>query len=194
MSIFYICRHGQTEYNAELKIQGWFDTPLTDEGVENAHRAAEKMKNLGIDSIYSSDLGRAFITAYIISRDLGYQKEISFSKDLREVEYGDLSGLPESQVLDIYNHLNNADAYIPPHGESLEHMQARVLVYINRLSIEDPKKIRLLVTHDCVINAIYSSFSNLDFGDYNNDHSNPHGFVAKIEVDDNKIKTFEEVK
>jgi broad specificity phosphatase PhoE len=194
MSTFYICRHGQTEYNAEFKMQGWFDTPLTTKGVENAHRAAGKVKSLGIDIIYSSDLGRAFITAYIISRELNYRNEIIISKDLREVEYGDLSGLPESEVLDIYHHLNNADTYIPPHGESLEHMQARVLVYINRLSVESPSKVRLLVTHDCVINAIYAAYANLDFGEYNTDHTNPHGFVAKIEVEENKIKSFEVVK
>lgn len=64
MSTVYLCRHGQTEYNAQSKLQGWFDTPLTKTGLANAHQVAQRLAGLDFAAVYSSDLGRAFISAY----------------------------------------------------------------------------------------------------------------------------------
>jgi phosphoserine phosphatase len=183
MAVFYVCRHGQTEYNAQDKLQGWFDTPLTPAAITSAHSVARKLADKSIDTIYSSDLGRAFITAYLISRDIGYEKEIIRSPDLREVSFGDLSGMQLEKVEELYHRVQNATTFVPPHGEALGHMQKRVLTFIKSLATQKPGELSLLVTHDCVINALYTSFKKDDFGEYNTDHTNAYDQVVKIEVD-----------
>ncbi len=42
MTMFYICRHGETENNKNRLLSGWIDTPLTEEGVQNALSANVK--------------------------------------------------------------------------------------------------------------------------------------------------------
>lgn len=68
MNTFYIARHGETENNRARRLSGWIDTPLTDTGLEPTKKVIDKLANLQIDEIYSSDVGRAFITAYAIAR------------------------------------------------------------------------------------------------------------------------------
>lgn len=134
--VLYVCRHGQTEYNAKGLLQGWFDTPLTAEGIRNAHTLAKKLARYKPGTIFSSDLGRAFMTAYIIGQDLGHTGEIIRATELREVSFGDLAGQPEVEVEDFYQHLQNALTFKPPHGEALGAMQKRVLGFLRDLSKE----------------------------------------------------------
>ncbi len=42
MKHLYLMRHGQTLFNAQNKIQGWCDSPLTSKGIEQA-KAAKKI-------------------------------------------------------------------------------------------------------------------------------------------------------
>src|SRR4051812_48009737 len=112
MTTFYICRHGQTENNKNRRLSGWIDTPLTNEGVANAQASAAKLRVIHLDTIISSDLGRAFTTAYIIARELGFAGEIERTAGLREVNYGELA----NHSYDDYPEMTaaeNAD-YTPP--------------------------------------------------------------------------------
>jgi broad specificity phosphatase PhoE len=180
---FLICRHGETEYNAEGKLQGWFDTPLTEAGIKNAHAIASKLRGWQLDTIASSDLGRAFMSAYIIARDIGYNKEIVRAPELREVSFGDFDGQLEKDVADFYRKLKDALDYVPSHGEALSHMQTRVLKYVRALANPPSNTQILLVTHDCVINALYASHAQVDFGKYNTDHTNDHDTVIQMQLD-----------
>lgn len=186
---FYICRHGETVYNAKGLLQGWFDTPLTNHGIQNAHTLAKKLKPLKIGTIISSDLGRAFMTAYIISRDIGYNQEIIREPELREVSFGDLAGRPEVEVESFYHHLKDALTYKPTNGEALVSMQQRVLRYLQGVTTELYAQPILLVTHDCVINALYAAYKDIDFGEYNVDHTNAHDQIIRMEMDENGVIT-----
>ena len=57
--ILYLMRHGQTDWNAEEKVQGWNDTPLNETGAEQARAAAGKLSGEKIETIYASDFKRA---------------------------------------------------------------------------------------------------------------------------------------
>lgn len=75
MNTFYIVRHGETENNRAKRLSGWIDTPLTDTGLEPTKTVIEKLQGVHIDEMYASDLGRAFTTAYVLARGLGFNKE-----------------------------------------------------------------------------------------------------------------------
>lgn len=59
----YLVRHGETQWNAERRIQGQSDSPLTAKGEQQAMQVATRAKELGITHIISSDLGRTRRTA-----------------------------------------------------------------------------------------------------------------------------------
>lgn len=89
MNRFYIARHGETENNVARRLSGWIDTPLTPRGLEPTKKVIGKLCNAQIDAVYSSDLGRAFMTAYFIIQGLDLDKTIVPLAGLREVSYGE---------------------------------------------------------------------------------------------------------
>ncbi|MBI5906464.1 histidine phosphatase family protein [Candidatus Saccharibacteria bacterium] len=192
MTTFYICRHGESESNKNGRLMGWLDSPLTDEGVKNAESSANKLAGVAFDKIVSSDLGRAFTTAYIISRKFNYTSEIERYKGLREVAYGDIANMPYSAYPELSPEENAK--YAPPNGESLEQMEARAVKCIMDIANQNPDKTILIVTHDGVINAVKSVFKKQNIGTTDQDPHNPHDFVAKFAMDNDQINSFKEVK
>lgn len=190
MSTFYIARHGKTELNEQKRLQGWIDSPLSDQGIANARSIAHKVRDKNINVIYSSDLGRAFVTAYLVAQDIGYKAVIELARELREVSFGELAGMTIADSELQYPDLQRVTDYIPPGGESLATMQKRVIRFLRLYGSEEPT---LLITHDSVINAVYTAYRKVDLGKYNAEHYNANDFVARVLVKDGEIKEFEEV-
>lgn len=90
-----LVRHGQTEWNVERRLQGWKDSPLSENGKEQVKKVAELLKSEKIDLAYCSDLGRAVTTAEEILKfhDCSLEK----TKLLREINYGKMEGLTQSE-------------------------------------------------------------------------------------------------
>ena len=80
--MIYIIRHGQTDWNIEHRTQGHTDIALNTNGIKQAELMTQKIANLKIDSIISSDLKRAYMTAQIINKN--FNKNIKADKRLRE--------------------------------------------------------------------------------------------------------------
>jgi broad specificity phosphatase PhoE len=190
MTTFYICRHGETENNKNKRLSGWIDTPLTEAGIKDALSAAGKLQGISFARVVSSDMGRAFITAYIITRQLGIASEIERSKELREVNYGDLANQPYEAYPGRMTAEQNAN-FIAPNGESLVQMQQRVMTYVRDVALNNPNQNILLVAHDGTINAIRASFTgdNMGVADLTR---NPHDFVAKFTFENGNITSYEE--
>jgi broad specificity phosphatase PhoE len=86
--MIYIIRHGQTELNITNVLQGRSNHPLNETGIRQAEEAAERLKGVSFDVVYSSPLIRAVRTAEIIAPDL---KPI-IDERLIEMEYGPYEG------------------------------------------------------------------------------------------------------
>lgn len=193
MTTYYFCRHGQTENNKNKRLSGWHDTPLTEIGLQEAAMHARKLQGLSFDKIMSSDLGRAFTTAYIISRAVGYNNEIERRPELREANYGDLTGWPYLGDAAGYPDLTPEENtnYIPPNGESQAQMQDRVLACIEQTSAANPDKTILIVAHSGTYNALLSSFSGKPIGVVDAEFNDTHDVITKIIFDDGKIVSFD---
>lgn len=87
---FYLVRHGETEFNTQGIMQGWTDSPLTENGINLSKKLGEGLKDIEFTAAYSSDSGRAVDTAKNV---LG-EREISLSTDenLREMYFGEVDG------------------------------------------------------------------------------------------------------
>src|SRR5690625_1186214 len=89
----YLTRHGKTIFNTMDRVQGWSDTPLTDEGREIAVDLGRGLKEEPLDAMYSSDAGRSRETAEIVIEESGQTKlELVPLKDFREMYFGKYEG------------------------------------------------------------------------------------------------------
>ncbi|HEY7322182.1 MAG TPA: histidine phosphatase family protein [Candidatus Binatia bacterium] len=61
----YLARHGETDWNAERRLQGTTDTALNSKGRQQAAQLAERLKGIRLDAVYSSALSRTRETAEI---------------------------------------------------------------------------------------------------------------------------------
>lgn len=102
---FYVVRHGQTLFNVMGKVQGWCDTPLTEEGIRGAEALGRGLAGVDFAAAYSSDSGRAVQTldTILATRALhapdAVQPHVRVSDArLREWCYGDLEGEPGERL------------------------------------------------------------------------------------------------
>lgn len=89
--VFYIFRHGETDWNKEHRCQGHTNTTLNENGVSQAMNLAEKMSKYPLEAVFSSDLERAFKTGSMVAEKLN----IPIFKDsrLREMCNGKAEGM-----------------------------------------------------------------------------------------------------
>jgi len=193
MNVFYIARHGETENNVAQRLSGWVDTPLTPGGLRATQQAIAKLQGTQLDEIYSSDLGRAFVTAYVIARDFKFNKEIIRLAGLREVSYGDAANMKRAEAYTLYPRIDQDTHYTPPGGESLARMQARIIAAVNKLNDTHSNASILLVAHSGVMAALHSSYLGKDFGQHNISEAYAHDYVARFTVGSGKIASFDEV-
>lgn len=194
MNTFYIVRHGETENNRAKRLSGWIDTALTEDGLKPTEKVISKLSNLHIDEIYSSDMGRAFITAYAVARGLDFSKEIKRVPGLREVNYGDAANMLSAKAYQLYPKLDRDTHYTPPNGESLDHMQKRVFQTVDKLNRQYSDLVIVLVCHSGVMAALRASHIGQDFGEHNISEAYPHDYVGKFTFANEAVVSFEEFK
>ena len=86
--MIYIIRHGQTEMNQRRALQGRSDYALNEAGISQAQKAAEQLKTVIFDRVFTSPLKRAVQTAEIVAP--GVRPVID--ERLIEMDYGDYEG------------------------------------------------------------------------------------------------------
>ena len=86
--MIYIIRHGQTELNSRQMLQGRSDHPLNENGILQAKEAAEKLKVVSFDAVFSSPLIRAIQTAGIVAPGVSPVVD----ERLIEMDYGPYEG------------------------------------------------------------------------------------------------------
>ena len=126
MTRVLLLRHGQTEWNQAKRLQGHLDAPLTALGQTEAQRVGESLREVAVDQIWSSDLGRATHT-----RDIAFQGRGRSHCLFRERRYGVFEGLTRADAQRRYPRVwarsRGADPdYRPPGGESRRQFVARI--------------------------------------------------------------------
>lgn len=98
ISIVYLTRHGETDWNQDKRIQGHTDVPLNDRGRFQAEALAGRLATIPLDAIYTSDLSRTRQTAEMIAARQPGEVSIISTPDLRECNYGQWEGLTREEV------------------------------------------------------------------------------------------------
>jgi probable phosphoglycerate mutase len=167
-----LVRHGLTPWNVAGRLQGWANTDLTPEGVEQAEKTAEffaeysRRQRLRFTAIYSSPLLRAWMTAHAIGEALGLIPIPT--PDLREMHGGVVEGLRREEWQARYPQLRaawedraNLD-FGWPGGETRRAFRARSLRAIGEIVAQHSSSDNVIaVTHGGVIKA-YLTAAGLD--------------------------------
>jgi broad specificity phosphatase PhoE len=190
MNQFYIARHGETLNNRDKRLSGWIDSPLTDNGLKPTQAVITKLQNIVFTALYSSDLGRAFITAYTIARGINFADEILRLADLREVNYGDAANMFSADAYEKYPLLDRDTHFVPLHGESLAQMQTRVLQTIIQLNKQYNDTNILIVAHSGLMAALNANYQGTDFGAHNISEAYAHDYVGQFTVDNTQVTSF----
>jgi probable phosphoglycerate mutase len=155
-----VVRHGETLWNREGRIQGYFaDSPLSERGMAQALALAERLAREGVDLIFSSDLGRTRMTADPIARATGI--EIIHDRDLRERSYGIFEGRTfaeiENEHPEAYARMRARDPHYaaPGGGESSIQFYERILGAMQRIAQRAAGKRAAVVTHQGVLGVLY---------------------------------------
>lgn len=160
----YLVRHGETQWNAERRIQGQSDSALTEKGEQQAQQVAERARALGITHIISSDLGRTRQTANIIAQACGC--EVTLDARLRELDMGVLEqrhidGLTEEEEGWRRQLVNGTPDGRIPDGESMVELSERMQSALNAC-LELPEGSRpLLVSHGMALGCLVSTILGL---------------------------------
>ncbi|HZS24730.1 MAG TPA: histidine phosphatase family protein [Gaiellaceae bacterium] len=146
MTTLLLVRHGETDWNAEGKLQGHTDRPLNDFGRRQAKALADRLAGEEIHAVYASDLARARETAEILGARLGL--EVVIDPDLREKNWGNWEGLTSEERL----HVEFA-------GESTEAHRERVLRSVHRIVAAHPGERVAVVTHGGSLRRIQAALA-----------------------------------
>jgi probable phosphoglycerate mutase len=148
-----LARHGETDWNAVGRWQGHADPPLNATGRAQALELADRLLDVGVEAVVSSDLARAAETAAIVAGRLGLP--VVEDADLREIDVGSWSGLTRAEVAERFpeGFARWQAGEIGHDGESREALGERVERSLVRLAEEHPGRCVLAVTHGGAIRA-----------------------------------------
>lgn len=151
-----LVRHGESTANAEGRLQGHVDYPLSERGRRESALLARRLTGLPIDALYASPLRRAQETAGIIAARLGL--EIIERRELMEHDVGALGGLMGQEILERYPAFVQArregrrDAYLLIEGmEPYEDFNRRALTVLDEIIAAHPEQTVVAVTHGGVM-------------------------------------------
>ena len=142
--MLYFMRHGPTDWNAQGRLQGHTDIPLSEQGREEMRRMGQRLReaDFSVDRIVTSPLKRARETARIIAEQIGFAGEIRVEPELIERCFGEAEGKIIAQL----------DLSMPVSGmESAPRLCRRVERVLERYT-RVPGMV-LLVTHGAFIQA-----------------------------------------
>lgn len=138
-------RHGQTEWNINLRLQGTADIPLNQSGIEQVEAAAAVIGEW--DALLTSPLDRAKKSAEILSRVIGVEPVVS--ERLLERSFGIGEGMTYEQWHQRYSKLDSI-----PGAESELSVFSRAQKLLDETLERHQGKRVLVVTHGALIRFV----------------------------------------
>lgn len=138
MAKLVLVRHGMSEYNKKGMWTGWDDPDLTPEGIEDAKKVGQTLKDIDFDYAYSADLKRAIETLDEILKAIGEIKiNVSVDWELKERNYGDYTRKNKWQVKkevgeEEFQKIRRGWDHKIPNGESLKQVNERIWPFFEK--------------------------------------------------------------
>jgi broad specificity phosphatase PhoE len=161
-ALFYIVRHGETEWNVQNRLQGHGDSPLTSRGEEQVRDFARELTDINFDLVFSSDLLRAQRTAEIIAVEK--KLAVTTTQLLRERSFGKYEGKTRQEfenenkeLIERHKSLTGAERGTFKYAddmESDEEVVTRLLIFLRETAVAYPGKNIWVVSHGGVLRIL----------------------------------------
>lgn len=130
MTRLILVRHGQTQANAQLFLQGVSNGPLNQLGKQQVEDLGFHLREFQIDHIISSDLIRAYDTAKAIAKH--HNLSVEKLELIREWNCGVWDGRPAEEFLAMLEESDKpVSAFSPEGGEKLEQVRGRAEAFLS---------------------------------------------------------------
>ena len=163
--MLYLIRHGQTAKNKANLLQGRSDVPLNEEGIRQAERAGEYLRQRGVrfGRVYSSPLIRSIETARAIAGE-----DICLDERLIEMDYGPYEGMdltePPPEVMAFFRDFVHVPA--PAGMEQLDQVVARLGEFLEEKKGEAAGEDILISTHAIALKGALEYLTPASRGGY----------------------------
>lgn len=153
----YLIRHGETDWNAERRVQGHTDVELNAQGRKQAEALAGVLAQESLAAVYTSPLKRAFSTAVVVAAP--HRLLVQAQGGLAELDQGELEGLQfeamEQRYPAFLHRWRAGDTTLRlPGGESMEDLQGRAWAAVQEIFTFSPAETVVAVSHNLAILAI----------------------------------------
>jgi probable phosphoglycerate mutase len=179
-----LVRHGETAWNAEGRVQGQLDIPLSEVGLAQARAVAAVLGNESFAALYSSDLTRVRQTAQSTAERL--RMKIVLDPDLRERHYGVFQNMTYAEAKerlpqDYARFRARKPDFAFGTGESLARFNERALACIDRLIERHAGENLLVFTHGGVLEMVYRHATGRGLSSPR-DFEIPNAAINRVEV------------
>ena len=164
---------------------------MTNDGIKNAIKLGERLKDVEFTHIYSSPLQRAMETANYIkgNRDI----EIQTLEALKEMGFGLWEGLENEELIELYkeehyNYWNRPELYKPNGGETFDEFFKRIKSSLNYIFENSKEGNILIVSHGVAIKTIFAIINETKLEDFWLDTYVEGTSLSILEVKDEKLE------
>ncbi|MEJ8815136.1 histidine phosphatase family protein [Variovorax ureilyticus] len=159
-----LIRHGETDWNRELRFQGHIDVPLNDMGHEQARRLGLRLAGESVQYLVSSDLMRAQQTAAPAAQQL--ELAIATTVTLREQNFGVVEGMRAEEIQTLHpraweDWLQFREDHAMPEGESARQFHGRIIDALGSIATAHSGQSVLVVTHGGVLDMVWRTARGL---------------------------------
>ena len=195
MTTFLLIRHGESLANVNGRFAGHLDVPLSETGHTQAAITAEYIRShYTVDAVYASDLVRAFDTGKAVADRLNLP--VTPDNAFREIFAGDWEGavyddLPKRFPASFHIWLTDIGNAVCDHGESVAHLQERVLTALRRIAAEHDGQTVAIATHATPIRSLQCFCEGKPLGDMKTVPWVSNASITVVEYDNDAFRLFE---
>lgn len=164
MTKIIFVRHGETVWNLERRYQGQLDSPLSPGGLMQAQEVGKALSKRKLGAIYSSDLGRALLTAESIAKH--HPLNPITDVRLREMSFGVWEGLTRDEITARFPELfyaryqDSVESRVPG-GELPSEVVARFQDFLADTIIKHENETVVIVSHGGALRAIIATLLHI---------------------------------
>ena len=161
---FFCMRHGVTDWNRRGLFQGHTDNPLNDDGIAQAHAAAERLRTVSVGHVVSSPLSRALKTAEIVAA--ASSRSVTVDHGLIELDFGSFEGKPVRELMTQHGKTNAQGLVdmLPVDAEPWADVASRALRSVSGWLNRHPDDEILFVCHDAVMQSMAQTLTGHTLG------------------------------
>lgn len=169
MLTLHLFRHGETNFNAEGRVQGQFDSILTENGIAQAAERRPFVESLNITAAYASSNLRARHTAEIMTQNLPH--DLQLRDDLKEIKMGVMEQKLYADLAKTMPDTVNAFSQDPASfnvegGETFQQVQDRGVSAIEDIIAIEQTGTVLVVAHGAILKMIFIHYTGLNLSDF----------------------------